>query len=181
MFNCVPFAVPPIQIPNECILGRREALLRTVISESEAVAASSAAKPATENPSLGLALAYKIKHCGGRGICKLRAGGRGRGGLQCSTEKMRHFSWDGVPLCQGRERGGISWSRCKRGRVRSAVLSCINAERGGKLGRHGGERASGRTRGKTMAQHSHRGHEMNILHNLQQYCMHIIHNNYNIA
>ena len=50
------------------------------------------------------------------------AGGRGR---DTAPEKMRHFSWDGVPFCQGGERG--SWSRCKRGRIRSAacaVLSC---------------------------------------------------------
>ena len=87
-------------------------------------------------------------------VCKLREGERE--GFHCSRKDATFFVGWGLLLSGwdwGGEKGRISLlvsvqtrshSQCCTASAAWAVLSCVNAERGGKLGRHGGERTRGK-------------------------------------
>ena len=75
-----------------------------------------------------------------------RERGRGEEAFRFVPEKMRHFSWDGVLFCRGGMEedpflgaNEVAFAVLTAACAACAVLSCVNAERGGKLGRHGGE------------------------------------------
>ena len=167
MFNCVPFTVPPIPHPwTGRFLGRRRhvggelcerLVISLVLSESEAVASSAADLARRPRIPLWGSLLHKrlsVAAVAGFVCCRGREGVRGREGrggeeaFRSVPEKMRHFSWDGVLFCRGRREGGRKDPFLGANEVAfavlaacaaCAVLSCVNAERGGKLGRHGGE------------------------------------------
>ena len=169
MFNCVPFTVPPIPHPwTGRILGRRRhvegelcerLVISLVLSESEAVASSAAdlaRRPRIPlwgsllHKRLSIAAVAGFVCCGGREGVRGREGELGEEAFRSVPEKMRHFSWDGVLFCRGGREGGmeedpflganeVAFAVLTAACAACAVLSCVNAERGGKLGRHGGE------------------------------------------